>query len=97
MSTTSMTFAFGEDTWTEVDITFHRTGPAFIITNITEENGWPIVPDCEWGSLEDAAELHVGEIVEELWAEHCESEDPAADWLAQVRRDEALMRDWDDR
>ena len=87
MSSTSMTFAFGEDTWTEVDITFHRTGPAFIITNITEENGWPIVPDCEWGSLEDAAELHVGEIVEELWAEHCESEDVGAGILRQIAND----------
>ena len=87
MTLTTMTYAWGENDWTEVQITFHRTGPAFIITHMAETLGLPRVPDAEWEALEDAAHEHVQEIVDELWAEDCESEDLGAVVLAGIRRD----------
>ena len=88
MTLTTMTYAWGENDWTEVQITFHRTGPVAVITNIIEGYALTRVPDAEWEALEDAAHEHVQEIVDELWAEDCECENPGADWLAQVQRDD---------
>ena len=87
MTLTTMTYAWGENDWTEVQITFHRTGPAFIITNIAEGYSQPRVPDAEWEALEADADEHVQEIVDELWAEDCECENPGAALLAQINRD----------
>ena len=88
MTLTTMTYTWGDDNWTEVQITFHRTGPVAVITNISECHGLSRVPDAEWEALEEAADIHVQEIVDELWAEDCEGEIPGADWLAQVQRDD---------
>ena len=87
MTTTTLTFAWGEDNWTEVEVTYHRTGPAFIITNIVEEYGWPRVPDHEWETLEEAARVHVGELVDEAWQEDQDCEVPGADVLAGICRE----------
>ena len=86
MTLTTLTYAFGEDTWTEVEITFHRTGPAFIITNIAEGYSQPRVPDHEWEGLEEAANVHVADLVDECMAVESD-EDPGAAWLAQINRD----------
>ena len=87
MTLTTMTYAWGENDWTEVEITFHRTGPVAVITNIIEGYALTRVPDAEWEALEEAADIHVQEIVDELWAEDCECENPGAALLAQINRD----------